>query len=168
MNSRSTPLRAAMAETGPTLMRSSQDPLDLHALMQSLITPETAVACVLTGTIGHPDDTCNGAKAGGAKRINFPRLVDAEVRRVVEKIRKRWPSVVGIGIVQRIGSLEPGMQVLMIACTSAEYDETLWDAAQFGMDRLGPGLIVIRGAIDSVSGHGVERRTHDVENGERT
>jgi hypothetical protein len=32
--------------------------------------------------------------------------------------------------------------VLMIACTSTQPHEGLWEAAQFGMDRLGSGLHV--------------------------
>ncbi|MGD8813945.1 MAG: molybdenum cofactor biosynthesis protein MoaE [Anaerolineales bacterium] len=105
--------------------------------------------------------------AGQVKKAGLPRLADVEVQRVAEEIRMRWPNVTRIGIAQRIGPLEPGMQVLMVACTSDEYDEGLWEAAQLGMNRLGPGLCLGQRANAS-EGSGIEHSMPDVEDGERT
>ena len=141
-----------MVEPGPTILRSTEDPLDLHALMQSLVTPETAVVCVITGTIGLHDDEC----AAG-----FSGCSEEEMQHAVDEIRSRWPAVAGVGIVQRLGTPAPGMPVLMIACSSRQPDEGLWEAARFGMDRLGSRLGVDRGPV------GTDRSEQDVADGER-
>jgi molybdopterin synthase catalytic subunit len=140
-----------MVEPGPTILRSTEDPFDLHGLMQSLVTPETAVACVITGAIG---------MHGDAREAGFTRYSEDEMRHTADEIRSRWPAIAGVGIIQRCGILEPGMQVLMVACSSTQPHEELWEAAQFGMDRLGPGLLVDRGSVES------GRSEQDVEAGE--
>ena len=42
----------------------------------------------------------------------------------------------GIGIVQRIGLLDPGTPTVMIACTAAHRDTGVFEAARYGIDRL--------------------------------
>jgi hypothetical protein len=151
MKMRSAFLRASMVESGPTILLSTEDPLDLHALMQSLVTPETAVMCVVTGAIGLRDD---------ARAAVFSGHSEDEMRGIADEIRSRWSAVAGVGIVQRLGILESGMPVLMVACSSTKPHEELWEAAQFGMDRLGPGLRVDRGMVGS------GRSEQEADNGE--
>ena len=150
MKMRSFLLRAGMVEPGPTILRTTKDPLDLHALMQSLVTPEVTAVYVITGTIGLQE----------ARGADLSACSEDEMRSTANEIRNRWPVVAGVGIVQRLGIREPGVQVLMIACSSTQSHEGLWEAAQFGMDRLGPDLYVDRNLPGS------SRSEWNVEDGE--
>ncbi|MBN1667999.1 MAG: molybdenum cofactor biosynthesis protein MoaE, partial [Anaerolineales bacterium] len=59
-----------------------------------------------------------------------------KMRQVAAEIRQRWPSVLGIAIVQRTGRLFPQTPTVLIACTAAHRDTGVFEAARYGIDRL--------------------------------
>jgi len=63
-------------------------------------------------------------------------MAEAKMRQVAEEIRRRWPKVEGIAIVQRIGKLLPGTPTVLIACSAAHRDTGVFEAARYGIDRL--------------------------------
>jgi molybdopterin synthase catalytic subunit len=60
----------------------------------------------------------------------------SKMRQVAAEIRRQWPLVQGIAIVQRIGRLEVGQNTIMIACSSGHRDQGCFEAARYGIDRL--------------------------------
>ena len=58
------------------------------------------------------------------------------MRQVADEIRERWPVVMGIAIVQRIGRLYPRTPTVLVACTAAHRDTGVFEAARYGIDRL--------------------------------
>ena len=59
-----------------------------------------------------------------------PRLAD-----VVAEARRRWPSVVRIALLHRIGKLEVGDSAVVVVASAPHRDEA-FEAARFGIDTL--------------------------------
>jgi molybdopterin synthase catalytic subunit len=63
-------------------------------------------------------------------------MAEAKMLQVAEEIRKKWPEVQGIAMVQRIGVLDPKTPTVLIACSAAHRDTGVFEATRFGIDRL--------------------------------
>jgi molybdopterin converting factor subunit 1 len=124
------------ADTQPTIFRITQAPLDLNQLLDDIVLPSTGAACVFTGMVrgrterGEPHDTDH------LEYEAYSPMAEAKMKQVADEIRRRWPSVEGIAIVQRIGHLDPGTPTVLIACTAAHRDTGVFEAARYGIDRL--------------------------------
>lgn len=114
----------------------TEDPLDLNALLARLVTPTSGAACTFTGVVRGITERESGRQTSELEYEGYPEMVESKMQQIAAEIRERWPSIVGIGIVQRTGRLEPGAPTVMIACTSAHRDEGIFEAARYGIDRL--------------------------------
>jgi molybdopterin synthase catalytic subunit len=65
----------------------------------------------------------------------YPKMAEAQLRRIDEEIRQRWPTVREVAIVHRIGRLEVGEIIVVIAVSSAHRQE-LFSATHYAIDRL--------------------------------
>ena len=63
-------------------------------------------------------------------------MAEAKLHQVVEELRRRWPSVEGVAIVQRIGRMEAGTPTVLVACSAAHRDSGVFEAARYAIDRL--------------------------------
>ena len=65
----------------------------------------------------------------------YPEMAEEQLRQIGEEIREWWPSIHEVAIVHRIGRLEIGEMIVVIAVSSAHRDE-LFDATHYAIDRL--------------------------------
>jgi molybdopterin synthase catalytic subunit len=65
----------------------------------------------------------------------YPDMAEAKLRQIGEEIRERWPTVREVAIVHRIGRLEVGEIIVVIAVSSAHRKE-VFDATHYAIDRL--------------------------------
>jgi molybdopterin synthase catalytic subunit len=65
----------------------------------------------------------------------YPEMAERELRRIGEEIRQRWRTVREVAIIHRIGRLEIGETIVVIAVSSAHRQE-LFDASHYAIDRL--------------------------------
>lgn len=65
----------------------------------------------------------------------YPAMAIAQLRRIGDEIRERWPTVRDVAIVHRIGRLEIGETIVVIAVAAAHRAE-LFDATHYAIDRL--------------------------------
>jgi MoaE-MoaD fusion protein len=120
----------------PTILRVTNDALDLDGLVEEITLPTTGAAAIFTGMVrgvthrGDPHQTvCLEYEA-------YVPMAEAKMAQVAREIRERWPTVEGIAIVQRIGRLDAGTPTVLIACTAAHRDTGVFEAARYGIDRL--------------------------------
>jgi molybdopterin synthase catalytic subunit len=120
----------------PTLFSITREPLDLDDLLAKITLSSSGAACVFTGMV-------RGITSRGAAHETvyleyeaYQPMAEAKMRQVADEIRRQWPSVEGIAIVQRIGRLDPGTPTVLIACTAAHRDTGVFEAARYGIDRL--------------------------------
>ena len=123
-------------ENKPTLFAITEDEIDLDALLAQITLPSTGAACFFTGMV-------RGITARGGKHETayleyeaYKPMAEEKMRQVADEIRRQWPAVEGIAIIQRIGRLDPMTPTVLIACTAAHRDTGVFDASRYGIDRL--------------------------------
>jgi molybdopterin synthase catalytic subunit len=65
---------------------------------------------------------------------HYPGMAEAEVARVVEEARTRWP-LQGVTVIHRYGKILPGQNIVLVATASA-HRRAAFETAEFLMDYL--------------------------------
>ncbi len=112
-------------------------PIDHDALIASITTPEVGAVVVFSGVVRGKT-----AKEGHLPQTDYleyeayESMAYAKMRQVADEIRARFPMVIGIAMVQRLGKLSVGDNTVLIACSSAHRDNGCFEGAQYGINRL--------------------------------
>ncbi|MGD0878883.1 MAG: molybdenum cofactor biosynthesis protein MoaE [Anaerolineales bacterium] len=120
----------------PTITTITKLELDLDALIASVTLPSTGAAAIFSGIVRGKTERGNAHETSYLEYEAYQPMAEAKMRQVAHEIRKRWPLVEGIAIVQRIGRLYPQTPTVMIICTAEHRDTGVFDAARYGIDRL--------------------------------
>lgn len=120
----------------PTIFAITEEKLDFDSLLAQITIPTTGAVCIFSGVV-------RGVTVRGDARETehliyeaYIPMAEAKMKQVADEIRQRWPQVEGIAIVQRTGKLLPGTPTVLIACSAAHRDTGVFEAAQYGIDRL--------------------------------
>lgn len=125
---------------GPTILKVTDESLDLDELVAAITLPSTGAACLFTGMVRAKtdrEDDPHGPRE--TKRLEYEAytpMAEAKMAQVADEIRSRWPAVEGIVIVQRVGLLDAGTPTVLIACSASHRDTGVFEAAHYGIDRL--------------------------------
>lgn len=130
------PVSGGSEDEDPTVLEVTEDELDLNSILGQLVTPTTGAACVFSGTVRAETDRGAPRRTDHLEYEAYTPMAESKMQQVAREIRERFPEVVGVGIVQRIGRLEPGDPTVLIACTAAHRDSGAFEAARYGIDRL--------------------------------
>lgn len=130
------PVSGGAQDARPGHFVITEDELDINALLDELVLPTTGAACVFTGVVRGLTQGNPSTETDHLEYEAYRPMAEAKMNQVANEIRERWPSVEGIGIVQRIGRLLPGTPTVLIACTAAHRDTGVFEAARYGIDRL--------------------------------
>ena len=65
---------------------------------------------------------------------HYPGMAEAEINRVVEQARARWP-LEGVTVIHRFGKIAPGAQIVLVV-TASSHRAAAFEAASFLMDYL--------------------------------
>lgn len=120
----------------PSVFLVTEAEIDMNDLLAKLVRPTTGAACVFTGVVRGETVRGEAHRTEALEYEAYVPMAEAKMRQVAEEIRQRWPSVEGIGIVQRIGHLAASTPTVLIACTAAHRDMGVFEAARYGIDRL--------------------------------
>lgn len=123
-------------EEPPTVLRLTQDPLDLNQALGWIVRPTTGAACVFAGLVRARTERGEPHTTEALEYEAYSPMAEAKLHQVVEELRRRWPSVEGVAIVQRIGRMEAGTPTVLVACSAAHRDSGVFEAARYGIDRL--------------------------------
>ncbi len=132
------PVSGGAQDDRPTVFSITEEQLDLDALLAQITLPTTGAAAVFSGMVrgrtlrekDSPQETLYLVYEA------YTSMAEEKMRQIADEIRRQWPTVEGIAIVQRIGRLYPGTPTVLIACTAAHRDTGVFDAARYGIDRL--------------------------------
>ncbi len=119
-----------------TIFMITRNVIDMNEIIDRLILPSTGAACVFSGMVRGVTTREEPRETRYLSYEAYEPMAESKMQQVADEIRKRWPSIEGIAIVQRIGDLEPGTPTVMIACTAAHRDTGVFEAARYGIDRL--------------------------------
>jgi len=120
----------------PTIFSITEDEIDLDLLLEQITLVSTGAAAIFTGMVRGITSRNAPHETVYLEYEAYKPMAEAKMKQVADEIRKRWNTIEGIAIVQRIGKLYPRTPTTLIACTSAHRDTGVFDAARYGIDRL--------------------------------
>jgi molybdopterin synthase catalytic subunit len=122
--------------TFPTIFSITDTEIDLNDLLAKITLPTSGAAAIFTGMVRGKTSRGNPHDTDYLEYEAYNPMAEAKMKQVADEIRKRWPAIEGIAIVQRVGKLYPETPTVLIACTAAHRDTGIFEAARYGIDRL--------------------------------
>lgn len=122
--------------TFPTLCIITEDSLDLNSICAQITSPTTGAVVVFTGIVRALTARYEPHETSFLEYEAYIPMADEMMHQIADEIRRRWPDIEGIVLVQRIGRLDPSTPTTAIACSAAHRDTGVFEAARYGIDRL--------------------------------
>jgi len=120
----------------PTICSITESDLDLNDLLAQITLTSTGAAAIFTGMVRGETKRGNAHNTEYLEYESYTPMAEDKMKQVADEIRRKWPSVEGIAIVQRVGVLYPKTPTVLIVCTAAHRDTGVFEAARYGIDRL--------------------------------
>ncbi len=95
---------------------------------------EPAVGAVVT-FVGVVRGSTQGRKVLHLEYEAYPAMAEKVLQQIAGEVRQRWPDVHEVAIVHRVGHLEVGETVIVIAI-SAAHRAQMFDALHYAIDRI--------------------------------
>lgn len=114
----------------PVVRIQAQD-FDVAAEVAALTEGRRDIGAVVTFTGLCRDEA---GRLAALELEHYPGMAEAEVARVVEEARSRWP-LQGATVIHRYGKILPGQNIVLVATASA-HRRAAFEAAEFLMDYL--------------------------------
>ena len=115
------------------MIRVQREDFDVGAELAALGAGRTDVGGV-TSFVGLVRDMAGGTKIDAMTLEHYPGMTEAELARVESEANARWPLQASL-IVHRIGTLNPGDNIVLVVTASA-HRQAAFAAAEFLMDYL--------------------------------
>ena len=113
------------------MIRLTREPIDYHALTESVRSDQAGAVVLFLGTVREMTD---GRRTVALDYEAYPEMAEAKLAELETEARRRWP-VVETAIVHRLGRLELG-EVSVAVAVSAPHRADAFQAGRFLIDRL--------------------------------
>ena len=120
----------------PTFCQVTEDVLQIDELVKKIVLPGSGAVAVFTGLVRETTERGEARQTTKLEYDSYVPMAEIKMYQVADEIRERWPSIHGIVLVQRIGTLLPGTPTVLIACSAGHRDTGVFEAARYGIDRL--------------------------------
>ena len=114
-------------------VRVQTEDFDLAAELAALTAGNKAVGGVVS-FVGLVRDMAGGAPVSAMTLEHYPGMTERKLDEIEQEARRRWPLEEAL-IVHRVGRLEPGDQIVLVATASA-HREAAFQACHFLIDWL--------------------------------
>lgn len=118
---------------GVDMLHITRAPISADEVIRSVIRPATGAVASFVGTVR---DVSDGKVVSYLEYEAYPEMAVEMLRQVADEVCARWPDVVAVAIVQRIGRLEVGEIAVVIAVSSGHRDQGCFEACRYAIDRL--------------------------------
>ncbi|RME77075.1 MAG: MoaD family protein [Chloroflexi bacterium] len=109
------------------------DPISLDEVAAKVVRPETGAVAVFGGVVRN---VSAGKAVEHLEYEAYEEMAVAKLRQVAEEARQKWPKIVDIAIVQRIGHLEVGDNAVVVAVSSPHRNDGCFEACAYAINRL--------------------------------
>ncbi len=120
----------------PTITAITDQPISVDQLVQQITTERCGAICSFTGTVRGVTTRGEAHETSALEYEAYQPMAEAKLQQIADEIRQRYPQVIGIAIVQRIGWMETGTPSVVVACSTSHRDAGAFEAARYGIDRL--------------------------------
>lgn len=109
------------------------DPISLDEIAARVVKPETGAVAVFGGVVRN---------VSGGKAVEYldyeayEEMAVAKLRQVAAEACKKWPDIVDVAIVQRIGHLKVGETAVIVAVSSPHRGDGCFEACAYAINRL--------------------------------
>jgi len=118
---------------GADMFRVTFDPITLDEVARAVVQPCTGAVATFAGVVRA---ISGGKEVAYLEYEAYQEMAVAKMRQIADESRARWPDIVDIAIVQRIGRLEVGDVAVVIAVSSGHRDQGCFEACRYAIDRL--------------------------------
>ena len=118
---------------GVDSFRVTFDLITLDEVAGMVIQPHTGAVATFAGVVRN---VTGDNEVAYLEYEAYQEMALAKLRQVAEEARARWPAIVEVAIVQRIGHLEVGDVSVVIAVSSGHRGEGCFEACRYAIDRL--------------------------------
>jgi molybdopterin converting factor subunit 1 len=109
------------------------DPISLDEVAVRVVKPETGAVAIFNGVVRNVSE---GKAVEYLEYEAYEEMAVAKLRQVADEAREKWPDVVDVAIVQRIGHLEVGESAVIIAVSSPHRGDGCFEACAYIINRL--------------------------------
>lgn len=114
------------------IYRVTRDVLSVDEVVAGVT--DAAVGAVVT-FVGVVRGTSEGRQVRYLEYEAYPEMAERTLAQIGEEVRARWPEILRVAIVHRVGRLEIGETAVVIALAAA-HRPGVFDALRFAIDRL--------------------------------
>lgn len=109
------------------------DPISLDEIAAKVLKPETGAVAVFGGVVRN---VSAGKAVAHLEYEAYEDMALAKLRQVADEARAKWPKIVDIAIVQRIGHLKVGENAVVVAVSSPHRNDGCFEACAYAINRL--------------------------------
>ncbi len=118
---------------GNNLFRITLDPISVDEVVSAVTRPEAGAVATFVGVVRNQ----TGGKAVDYLEYEaYEQMAGSKMRQIAQEAHDRWPKIVEVAMVQRIGHLDVGQVAAVIAVSSPHRDDGCFEACRFAIDRL--------------------------------
>ncbi|MGC9349954.1 MAG: molybdenum cofactor biosynthesis protein MoaE [Anaerolineae bacterium] len=114
------------------LFEITSEPLSIDDVVARLANPANGAVGAFVGVVRGETD---GRETQRLEYEAYPEMAEEQLRRIGAEIRERWPTIRQVAILHRIGPLEVGEVIVVIAVSSA-HRQDVFAATHYAIDRL--------------------------------
>jgi molybdopterin synthase catalytic subunit len=108
-------------------------PISLDEVAAKVIKPKTGAVAVFGGVVRN---VSAGQEVEHLEYEAYEEMALAKLRQVAGEARQKWPKIVDIAIIQRIGYLEVGDNAVVVAVSSPHRGDGCFEACAYAINRL--------------------------------
>jgi len=121
------------SEAGNDKFAVTFEPISLDQIAAKVVKPETGAVAVFGGVVRN---VSHGKSVEHLEYEAYQEMALAKLRQVADEARQKWPKIVDIAIVQRIGHLEVGENAVVVAVSSPHRGDGCFEACAYAINRL--------------------------------
>ncbi len=114
------------------LFEITRDPLSVDDVAARLADPAIGAVSTFIGVVRGETD---GREVRYLHYEAYPDMAEEQLRQVGDEIHQRWPTIHQVSIVHRIGRLEIG-ELIVVLAVSAAHRQDVFSATHYAIDRL--------------------------------
>lgn len=131
------PVSGGSETEAPDHFAVTTEQLDLDAICSAITIPETGAVCVFSGAVRGSTSTQDGVRSTDHLYYEaYQPMAEKTLRQIALEIRRKFPGVQGVAIVQRIGELHVGETTILVACSAGHRNGGCFEGARYGIDRV--------------------------------
>jgi len=119
-----------------TICEIVESEIHLDELIEKLTSNTSGAVVLFTGLVRGFTERDNPHETLHLEYEAYQPMAEKMMYQIAEEIRKKWPEVESIAMIQRIRKVMPGTPTVVVACSAAHRDTGVFDAARYGIDRL--------------------------------